>query len=36
MDTYAAFHALVEDLPLADRTALFHDTASRVYNIESV
>lgn len=36
VDTYAAFHALVEDLPLADRTALFHDTASRVYNIESV
>ena len=30
---YDAFHALVEDLPLEERTALFHNTAARVYRV---
>jgi hypothetical protein len=36
VDTYKAFHALVEDLPLADRAALFHGTAERFYGIDKL
>ena len=33
---YTALHALVEDMPEADRVAMFHGNATRVYNLAGV